>query len=50
MGSSDPEIDRRSSKQSVFREGNGPASGPFVRSSRLSLPFEVRIMDDSVPC
>ena len=30
MGSSDPGNDRRSSRQSVYLEGNGPLSGLFV--------------------
>ena len=30
VGSSDPEFVRRSSRQSVYLEGNGPLSGPFV--------------------
>ena len=39
---------RRSSKQSVCREGNGPGSGLLFLQTDLS--FECGIMDDSVQC
>ena len=43
MAPSDPEV---TSRQSVYREGNGPLSGPFVLQT--DSPFELGIMDDFV--
>ena len=44
-----PGSTRRSSRQSVYLEGNGPLSGPFL-FLQTDLSFELGIVDDSVQC
>ena len=47
MAPSDPEVIVDQSKQSVCREGNGPASGLLFLQTDSS--FEMGIMDDFLP-